>query len=56
MEEDLELHFDVVLLGVHPEEVNQLVFGLLDESGSRERVEGKQATIRVVIRDIILTV
>ena len=41
LEEDLELDFDEELLGVHAEEVNQLIFGLLVQSGSRQVVEGK---------------
>jgi len=41
LEEDLELDFDEELLGVHAEEVNQLIFGLLVQSGNRQVVEGK---------------
>jgi hypothetical protein len=41
LEENLELDFDVELLGVYAEEVNELIFGLLVQSGSRQIVEGK---------------
>ena len=41
LEENLELHLDVELFGVHLEEVNQLIFSLLLYSGSRQVVEGE---------------